>query len=107
MHAVDLAAGVGFADIPDPVLTALVDDAAALMSPRPDAASVAAARRELRSLVRGNPIAEAAVVGFSDWEAVRALERMWSVALSDDAEVRQRGQDAPSQTGLANERPAR
>jgi maleylpyruvate isomerase len=42
VHAVDLAAGVTFADVPDPVLTALVDDAAALMSPRPDAVSVAA-----------------------------------------------------------------
>jgi hypothetical protein len=72
-----------------------------------DPVSVATARRELRSMARGNEIAEAAVAGFSDWEAVRALERMWSVALGDNADVRQRAQDRPSQTGLANERPAR
>ncbi len=47
-----------------------------------DAASVAVARRELKEIVRGNPIAEAAVEGFSDWEAIEALERMWAVALT-------------------------
>ncbi len=49
-----------------------------------DPLSVATARRELRSIVAGNAIAEAAVAGFSDWEAVRALERMWGVALGAD-----------------------
>lgn len=47
-----------------------------------DPASVAVAKRELKEIVRGNPIAEAAVDGFSDWEAIEALERMWAVALT-------------------------
>jgi maleylpyruvate isomerase len=42
VHAVDLDAGVGFADLPPDVLAALLDDAAALMSTRPEAAPVAA-----------------------------------------------------------------
>lgn len=63
-----------------------------------DAASVATARRELRSLVRGNPIAEAAVAGFSDWEAVQALERMWSVALGGDPVEEGQDQSKPAHT---------
>ena len=51
-----------------------------------DAESVAAARKELQAITRGNPLAEAAVAGFSDWEAVEALERMWAVALGADQE---------------------
>jgi maleylpyruvate isomerase len=42
VHAVDLDAGAGFADIPPAVLAALLDDAASLMSVRPEAVPVAA-----------------------------------------------------------------
>jgi maleylpyruvate isomerase len=42
VHAVDLDAGVGFAGFPPAVLVALLDDAAALMSTRPEAVPVAA-----------------------------------------------------------------
>jgi hypothetical protein len=48
-----------------------------------DPETVAVARRELREIVRGNATAEAAVESFNDWEAVRALERLWAVADSD------------------------
>ena len=64
-----------------------------------DAASVATARRELRSLVRGNQIAEAAVAGFSDWEAVQALERMWSVALGGDPVEEGKDESKPTRAG--------
>jgi hypothetical protein len=42
---------------------------------RIDPESVRHARRTLAGIVRGNPIAEAALEGFSDWEVVEALER--------------------------------
>jgi maleylpyruvate isomerase len=42
VHAVDLDAGLGFGDVPPDVLAALLDDAAALMSARPEARPVAA-----------------------------------------------------------------
>jgi maleylpyruvate isomerase len=42
VHAVDLNAGVGFDGFPPEVLAALLDDAAALMSGRPEAVPVAA-----------------------------------------------------------------
>ena len=42
VHAVDLDAGVGFDGFPPDVLAALLDDAAALMSGRPEAVPVAA-----------------------------------------------------------------
>lgn len=42
VHLIDLAAGVGFADLPADVLGALLDDAAALMSTRPGAVPVIA-----------------------------------------------------------------
>lgn len=42
VHAVDLDAGVGFDGVPPSLLVALLDDAAALMSGRPEAAPVAA-----------------------------------------------------------------
>jgi hypothetical protein len=49
-----------------------------------DPESVRVARRALAEIVRGNPIAEAALEGFSDWEAVEALERIWAVGLEPD-----------------------
>ncbi len=64
-----------------------------------DPASVAGARRELRKMARGNPVAEAAVEGFSDWESVRALERMWSVALEDESAKAGREESRPTATG--------
>ncbi|MCW2988892.1 MAG: hypothetical protein JWM24_1830 [Solirubrobacterales bacterium] len=48
-----------------------------------DPQSVAAARADLRAMVRGNPIAEAAVEGFNDWEVIEAMERLWGAATSD------------------------
>jgi hypothetical protein len=41
-----------------------------------DPKSVAKARAELREIVKGIPVAEAAVAGFSDWQAIEALERL-------------------------------
>ncbi len=38
--------------------------------------SVAQARAELREIVKGIPIAEAAVEGFNDWQAIEAMERL-------------------------------
>jgi hypothetical protein len=57
---------------------------------RIDPESVRQSRRELAQIVRGNPIAEAALEGFSDWEVVEALERMWAVGLEPD-----RAEDEP------------
>jgi hypothetical protein len=57
---------------------------------RIDPESVRHARQALAEIVRGNAIAEAALEGFSDWEAVEALERMWAVGLEPD-----RGEDEP------------
>jgi hypothetical protein len=41
-----------------------------------DPESVAEARAELREIVKGIPVAEAAVEGFSDWQAIEAMERL-------------------------------
>lgn len=41
-----------------------------------DAESVAKARSELREIVKGIPLAEAAVEGFNDWQAIEAMERL-------------------------------
>jgi hypothetical protein len=60
------------------------------MQLRIDPESVRQSRRELAQIVRGNPIAEAALEGFSDWEVVEALERMWAVGLEPD-----RAEDEP------------
>jgi hypothetical protein len=49
-----------------------------------DPESVRVARQTLADIVRGNPIAEAALEGFSDWEAIEALERLWAVGLAPD-----------------------
>jgi hypothetical protein len=46
--------------------------------------TVVQVRRALAEMVRGNPIGEAAVAGFSDWEAIEAFERMWAVAIGRD-----------------------
>jgi hypothetical protein len=53
-----------------------------------DPQSVAAARAELAEVVRGIPIAEAALEGFSDWEVVEAMERLWAGAMVDQDEAR-------------------
>jgi hypothetical protein len=45
-----------------------------------DPKSVAQARADLQAIVKGIPIAEAAVEGFSDWEAIEGLERLWAAA---------------------------
>ena len=60
------------------------DDDRKHMQLRIDPESVRQSRRELAQIVRGNPIAEAALEGFSDWEVVEALERMWAVGLEPD-----------------------
>jgi hypothetical protein len=41
-----------------------------------DPEGVAKARAELCEIVRGVPIAEAAVEGFSDWQVIEAMERL-------------------------------
>jgi hypothetical protein len=41
-----------------------------------DPESVASARAELREIVKGIPIAEAAAEGFNDWQAIEAMERL-------------------------------
>jgi hypothetical protein len=37
---------------------------------------VSAAREELRMMVEANPIAEAALDRYSDWDAIEAMERL-------------------------------
>lgn len=49
-----------------------------------DAESVAQYRQELREMVRGNALGEAALEGFSNWEVVEAFERMLTVASPQD-----------------------
>ena len=43
-----------------------------------DPTSVADYRVQLREMARGVPIAEAAVEGFTDWQGVVAMERLWA-----------------------------
>jgi hypothetical protein len=45
-----------------------------------DPQSVVVHRAELLEIVRGQPLAEAAVEGFSDWQVVAAMERLWAAA---------------------------
>jgi hypothetical protein len=45
--------------------------------------SVAEARAQLRAIVRGIPLAEAAVEGFSDWQVIEAVERCWAGATTE------------------------
>lgn len=52
-----------------------------------DPESVAAMRAELQEIVRGTPIAEAAVEGFSDWQVIEAMERLWAAGTSDQDEA--------------------
>lgn len=55
------------------------------LSIEPD--SAAAARAELREMVRGVPIAEAAVEGFNDWQVIEATERLCTQPCSPAASV--------------------
>lgn len=41
-----------------------------------DPGSVAEARAELREIVKGVPVAEAAVEGFNEWQVIEAMERL-------------------------------
>lgn len=41
-----------------------------------DQESVTDVRAELREIVKGIPLAEAAVEGFNDWQAIEAMERL-------------------------------
>ncbi|MGB7588687.1 MAG: hypothetical protein WBM00_08265 [Solirubrobacterales bacterium] len=43
-----------------------------------DAESVAAYRAELQKMAHGQPLAEAALEGFSDWQVIEAMERLWA-----------------------------
>src|SRR4051794_11670742 len=43
----------------------------------PDA--VADYREQLRAMAAGIPIAEAGIEGFSDWQVVMAIERLWAL----------------------------
>jgi hypothetical protein len=49
-----------------------------------DPESVKEYRQELREMVRGNALGEAAVEGFTDWGVVEAFERMLAVAKPRD-----------------------
>jgi hypothetical protein len=42
----------------------------------PDA--IAEYREQLRAMAAGIPIAEAAIEGFSDWQVIGAIERLWA-----------------------------
>jgi hypothetical protein len=45
-----------------------------------DPTSVADYRVQLREMARGVPTVEAAIEGFSDWQVVVAMERLWAAA---------------------------
>ncbi len=45
-------------------------------------------------MAHGTPIAEAAIDGFSDWQVVEAIERMWSVGTQIEQEA---GDELPAQ----------
>lgn len=57
-----------------------------------DPVSVAMAREQLRAMARGMPIAEAAVEGFSDWQVIEALERIWTVGTAQMEKDTESGQ---------------
>jgi hypothetical protein len=59
-----------------------------------DANSVVGYREQLKAMAQGVPPAEAAIDGFSDWQVVEAMERMWAVAAMDD-------EGASSESGAA------
>jgi predicted membrane GTPase involved in stress response len=61
-----------------------------------DADSVAGYREQLKAMTHGVPVAEAAVDGFSDWQVVEVMERMWAVAVGADED------DSP-EGGAANQ----
>jgi hypothetical protein len=63
-----------------------------------DPETVVQVRRALAEMVHGNPIGEAAVAGFTDWEAIEAFERMWAVAIGRDAAVDQSDPAADQRT---------
>jgi hypothetical protein len=44
-----------------------------------DPDSVAGYREQLRAMAAGIPFAEAAIEGFSDWQVLRAIERLWDL----------------------------
>lgn len=62
VHAVDLDAGFSFVDIPEDVLSALLDDAAALMSVRPDAVAVTGHATDTGGRWSFGPTADAVLV---------------------------------------------
>jgi hypothetical protein len=43
-----------------------------------DPESVATARAQLLEMARGMPVAEAAVEGFTEWQVIEAMERLWA-----------------------------
>jgi maleylpyruvate isomerase len=85
VHALDLATGLTFAAVPAPVRLALLDDAAALMSVRPDAAGVRArdvdSAREWRLGPDAAEVVEASTVDLCAWvlgrPALSALAESW------------------------------
>jgi hypothetical protein len=48
-----------------------------------DPETVAAARAQLRAMAEGIPVAEAAVDGYTDWQVIEAIERLWTAGVSD------------------------
>jgi hypothetical protein len=63
-----------------------------------DPESVEATRSELEEIVRGTPIAEDAVDGFSDWQAIESMERLWAAAQPDASDVTPRERSPESET---------
>ena len=51
-----------------------------------DPEAIADYRKQLRTMAQGSPIAEAAVGGYSDWQVIEAMERMWAAAGVDAEE---------------------
>lgn len=75
VHAVDLATGLTFAAVPAEVRWALLDDAAALMSPRPDAVGVRARDADTGREWQFGPSAEVTVTGETEELCAWALGR--------------------------------
>jgi hypothetical protein len=76
-----------------------------------DAKSVAGYREQLKAMAHGMAVAEAAIDGFSDWQVVEAMERLWAVALGvvdepPDATQISR-EDSEQNRGLGDSRPLR
>lgn len=67
-------------------------------------AAVADYRAQLAEMVRGVPVAEAAVEGFSDWQVVEAMERLWAAGTGP---IELSAGEAPEDEAPTGEEPSR